>query len=349
MELVTHILLALLVGVIMNFAPCVAPVLALKLRALGDSKAPYVAGVLTSFMALATCSVVLGTGLSQMGFEPFRMALVVVCSLMAAQLWGVWELPSFGYRGTLGPFAQGCLTTALGTACSVPFLAPVMVYTLSCGVLETYLLFGAMGLGFCSPFIVPLPLKGIGRVFQGVWFERTCGVIMLVIAAWLASTLSVPYFLASLTMVLGFLFIYAKLFVNDTGIKQAGYLMVFLSLMMLLTVPFLPNETDEVDGATWTTEGPRMIFVTADWCINCKAVYPTLLNIDVGLAYREAGIDEIEVLDFTDRDPGIWELLVRLGGSPSVPLLWIVTDTKETVLMGLWTKKQVLQALEPPS
>lgn len=128
-------------GFLMNFTPCVLPVIGLKLKAFtGSSRWYYVAGVMCSFMVLATCSLLLGTGLSFMGFGHYRLTLCLVCFLF-----GVWHMPTFGVQGNLGSFGMGILTTALGSSCSVPFLAPAMAYTASCSVLETYLLFGALG------------------------------------------------------------------------------------------------------------------------------------------------------------------------------------------------------------
>ncbi len=346
---------ALLVGVIMTILPCTLPVIALKLRAFGQPKKKwsYIAGIMVSFTVLAACSVLLGTGLSHMGLETFRMTLTVLCSLMGAHLLGVWTMPSFGYKGMLGPFGTGCLTVALGTSCSVPFLAPVMVYCTQSGVLETFGLFWCIGVGFCWMFLVPLPIGRIAKGIGGVWFERVCGVVMMAVAAWLASTLSVPYFLASLMMVLGFMFLFAKRFKDsEWDFKGTGYSMITLGILIILPWGIFSENPDEpvIESTTsdWTTEGPRMIFITADWCMNCKPAYLTVDRVDVVMVMREAGIRHLEVLDFTKTPMDIRRLLVELSGSPSVPLLWIVTDQgKETVLSGLWSTRQVLKALEP--
>ena len=149
-------------------------------------------------------------------------------------------------------------------------------------------------------------------------------------------------------MVLGFLLIFGKLFVNTPEIRGVGYVLILLSLVTVIPLGIFPQNTDDtVIESSWTTEGPRMIFVTADWCLNCKAAYLTVDRVDVVMSMKEAGIDRVEVLDFTETPPEIRRLLIDLSGSPSVPLLWIMANGRETVLSGLWSTRQVLEALEP--
>ena len=334
----------------MNFMPCVAPVLLLKVRAFGQpgKRLPYLAGVMASFMGLATLSVTLGTGLSQMGLEPFRLTLGVVCGLMATHLLGWWHMPSFGVRGDWGPFGTGLLTVALGTSCSVPFLAPVMIYCGQAGLLETYLLFGALGVGFCGPFIVPIPIP---KLFRGDWslfFERACGVIMMLVAAWIFSTLNMTVATAGIVVVFCSV-IWVKI-LSKTGrlllVKIPMTIVLVGSIITSVAIISTDSPTIEPDQ-TWTTTGPRCIFFTADWCINCKAMYHTLdypgMSYDMALAGIDGGV---EVVDFTDQNSKIWAVLSGLVGSPSVPVLWIVRDDGvETILSGVWTVTDVRNAL----
>lgn len=80
--------LAVLAGILLNFMPCVLPVLGLKLMAAskGGGKLPYVLGVLTSFMILGTLAVFAGAGFSHMANPWYRVALALVCLLMGTRL-----------------------------------------------------------------------------------------------------------------------------------------------------------------------------------------------------------------------------------------------------------------------
>lgn len=346
-------LTALLAGFLMNFMPCVAPVLALKLRAFSNpgKRIPYLAGVMASFMVLAALSVTLGTGLSQMGLEPFRLTLGVVCGLMATHLLGLWHMPSLGVRGDWGPFGTGILTVALGTSCSVPFLAPVMIYCGQAGVLETFALFGALGVGFCGPFIVPLPVP---KLFRGDWslfFERGCGCVMSVVALWIFSTVSLEastYGMCLIFMVAALPEIWKNLAkLRHVKVASVALVATVATMAWVMMPVFVVHDETDTD-ITWTTTGPRCIFVTADWCINCPVAHRTLEYDGIEDDLRMAGIERVEVLDFTRQPPKIWSLLARLSGSPSVPVLWIVTDEEVvTVLTGLWTVGDVQAALQP--
>jgi thiol:disulfide interchange protein DsbD len=349
-------LTALLAGFLMNFMPCVAPVLALKLRAFGQpgKRIPYLAGVMASFMVLATLSVTLGTGLSQMGLEPFRLTLGVVCGLMATHLLGLWHMPSLGVRGDWGPFGTGILTVALGTSCSVPFLAPVMIYCGQAGVLETFGLFGALGVGFCGPFILPIPIP---KLFRGDWslfFERACGCIMCVVALWIFSTVSLGVSTYGLCLIFGLVCL-AKVWQNFDRLRHVMYFRWIVPVVTIILVAWgvtilTPSHTTETTP-TWTTTGPRCIFFTADWCINCKAAYQTVKYDGIEDDLRNAGIvGGVEVVDFTDQNLEISAKLVKLSGSPSVPVIWIIrSDGVETILTGLWFVSDVRDALVMPT
>lgn len=78
------VVIGAIAGLLMNFMPCVLPVLGLKLMAASKTggKLPYVLGVLFSFTVLATLAVVLGTGLSHMTSGWYRAILSLVCLFM---------------------------------------------------------------------------------------------------------------------------------------------------------------------------------------------------------------------------------------------------------------------------
>lgn len=351
MEMITILGIALLAGFLMNLMPCVLPVIGLKLRTLGQpgQKWPYVTGVLVSFMALATCSLLLGTGISQMGFGIYRATLVVVCFLMAAHLLNMWRMPSFGYSGNLGPFGTGLLTVALGSSCAVPFLAPAMAYTLTCGVIETYLVFLALGVGFCSPFLLPIPMTHFQKDIGGVWFERLCGLALGAVAVWIALTLRTDYLSATMLITGGALLVLSA---REWSIRvsRVGFVPLFLGLNLLLIACWYVPPVDDDDAAvtqTWPTSGPRAIFVTADWCLNCKVVKPMLSDITVIKELEYAGIDGFTIVDYTDRPDNVKsELFDKYMLSGDVPVLIIITDKgRKIILSGMWTKYILLKSL----
>ena len=345
-------------GLLMNFMPCVLPVIGLKLAAFqGGKRWHYVAGVMASFMVLATLSMALGTGLSQLGFSHYRVALSIICVLMACHLLGMWQVPSLGVGGNWGPFGMGCLTVALGSSCAVPFIAPVMAYSLSASPLEVYLLFGTLGVGFCSPFL--LPIRGIpGKLRHYVpVFERACGLGLLAVGGWLFSTLPErvlgPALLTTGSLLI--LLIFLRKFWPQVKLGKfwplvmclwlAGSLCLGMAGLYVASTSPLPDGADR-EVVQWPTDGPRIIFVTADWCMNCHMVYHTLKDSRVQEIIDEYDIPLV-ILDYTDRDPTIGKFLAQVkDGFRDVPVLLVEgVDGSVTVLTGLWTTGQVIQAL----
>ncbi|HEX4959494.1 MAG TPA: protein-disulfide reductase DsbD domain-containing protein, partial [Thermoanaerobaculia bacterium] len=142
-------LLAALGGLILNFMPCVLPVLSLKIFGLVRSAAhgraevtrgtlATAAGILVSFWALALAAIGARTAGAAVGWgvqfqrPGFVAFLAVVVVLFCLNLWGLFEitlpwklanLAGSGPReGMAGHFASGLFATLMATPCSAPFL-----------------------------------------------------------------------------------------------------------------------------------------------------------------------------------------------------------------------------------
>lgn len=339
--------LAVAAGFLMNFMPCVLPVLGLKLVAAvkGGGKGWYVLGVLFSFALLATGAVVLGTGLSHMAQPWFRVILSLVCMLMGLHFLGLWHLPyvslgKWGNRG--GSFGIGVTTVALGSSCSVPFLAPILVYAANHVWYETYLLFMSVGLGFASPFILPvyklLPKPGNWMV----WMERTCGIALLTAAGWLALTLvNGP--------LIGFLWLsfWSIVLIFQRDPWKTNVVSIVLAIVILWGMVATYNLVFPQQSAIPLnlTKTPGIVFVTADWCVNCPIAHAVVDSDEVTKALA-AIQGRLVVLDWTNGDAATTAFMVQYGVKPAVPFALVVdSNLKETVLSGIFTKQQVIEAL----
>ena len=192
---------AFLGGFILNFMPCVLPVLGLKILAFvqqaGESRGRvfmlnvwYSIGLISVFMVLAALAA--GVGLAagerygwgeQFTDVTFKITMTALVFVMALSFLGVWEIPIPGFVGTgrasdlqnkegpTGAFCKGVFTTILATPCSGPFLGPVFGYVLKQPPYMAYCIFGAVGLGMASPYLLigafpvagPVPAQA-GRV-----------------------------------------------------------------------------------------------------------------------------------------------------------------------------------------
>ncbi|MCH7943930.1 MAG: hypothetical protein IIB67_11970, partial [Proteobacteria bacterium] len=168
-DLLMIVALAFLGGLILNLMPCVLPVLSLKVVGViglrGASRAVVTgrflataAGILLSFMLLAAgvaglkaAGVAVGWGLQFQ--EPlFLVALIIVITLFACNLWDLFQIPLPSWLGDLGGgggeshgmaghFASGAFATLLATPCSAPFLGTAIGFALARGTAEIFAVF----------------------------------------------------------------------------------------------------------------------------------------------------------------------------------------------------------------
>lgn len=202
-EIWTKFCLAMLGGLILNFMPCVLPVIGLKVlgfvsEAGGDrSKSSlltltYAAGIISLILGLGLLSVLVraytgnayGWG-QQFSSIEFRVLITAFMFSLALSFLGVWEIPIPGFamsktstelsnrEGYLGAFFKGLITTILATPCSAPFLGGVFVVALSQPAWVVLLIFFGVGLGMSMPYLAvavqPSLLSFLPK--PGAWME----------------------------------------------------------------------------------------------------------------------------------------------------------------------------------
>jgi thiol:disulfide interchange protein DsbD len=210
--------LAFLGGLILNIMPCVLPVIALKvLGFVQQSKEDpgrvrqlgliYALGVLTSFLVLAglVIQVQQAGGSASWGMQmqnpQFRVALLVVVTLVALNLFGVFEVMLPGRatdaaaglaakQGAAGAFFHGVLATALATPCTAPFLAVALGFAFTQPPAVVLLMFASVAMGLAFPYVVLSWRPGWLRFLPkpGLWMNRfkvAMGFPMLATAVWL--------------------------------------------------------------------------------------------------------------------------------------------------------------------
>lgn len=205
-------------GLILNIMPCVLPVIALKIFAFvkeaGSSRqrirafgAVYALGVLFSFMVLA--AVVIGVKAAghrvgwgmQFGSPVFLISLMILVTLVASNLFGVFEVTLTGgaanaagelaaKSGLPGAFFNGLLATALATPCTAPILGTALGFAFAQPAGPMVLIFLFIGLGLAAPYLVlswnPAWLKYLPK--PGAWMEKfkvAMGFPMLATLCWL--------------------------------------------------------------------------------------------------------------------------------------------------------------------
>lgn len=223
LPLLTLLAIALLGGLILNFMPCVLPVLSLKIMSLvkqskkthtDHAKAGFFItglGILTSFLLLALLIVILKESGEAFGWgihfqnPHFLLFVFLVLIAFAASLWGVFEIDlpsglgtwliSHEGKGKIKDFLGGVFATLLATPCSAPFVGTALSFALSQNISIIFLVFLFLGLGFASPYflVACLPSRFIRLPKPGpwmVWIQKILGGFLALTALWIGWILS---------------------------------------------------------------------------------------------------------------------------------------------------------------
>lgn len=214
--------IALIGGFILNFMPCVLPVIGLKILSLveqaGESRAKaisfntvYVLGMLSVFWILAflISSKELGGWGSQFSSTLFNITFAGVVFAMALSYLEIWEitLPSFvGMQGSkleqkegwMGTFFKGAVTTILATPCSGPGLATALAWCADKPPSIIFLVFTFLGLGMGLPYIVVAIFPPLISFLPkpGPWmntFKQVMGFVLLGTVAFFLSYVELQY------------------------------------------------------------------------------------------------------------------------------------------------------------
>lgn len=213
--------IALLGGFILNFMPCVLPVIGLKILSLveqaGESRSRaftfnivYVSGMLCVFWILAFMSSFMNMGWGgQFSSGLFNITFAAVVFAMALSYLEIWEitLPSFvGMQsskleqrdGLMGTFFKGMVTTILATPCSGPGLATALAWCADKPASMTFLIFTFLGLGMGIPYILvaffPSMISFLPK--PGPWmntFKQLMGFVLLGTVAFFMSYINMEY------------------------------------------------------------------------------------------------------------------------------------------------------------
>ena len=210
--MLTAMLAAFAGGLILNFMPCVFPVISLKALSLlgqqGNAAETrkeglgFLLGVVVTMLALAGLLLALRAGGTAVGWgfqlqSPLVVAgLALVILLAAVNLLGVFEIGLTAQRagslqGGKGTFTRSALTGALSiivaTPCSAPFMAGAVGYALVQPTWVALLIFLMLALGFAAPFVLISLFPALAQRLPrpGAWMATLRrGLAFPMFAAW---------------------------------------------------------------------------------------------------------------------------------------------------------------------
>ena len=219
--LMVALLLALAGGALLNLMPCVFPVLSLKVmgfaghahdrRALLGGGLAYTAGVVLSFVALASLLLALRAGGEQLGWgfqlqSPAVVAtLAALFTLIGLNLAGVYELGSVlpsswaaarARHPMADSFLTGVLAVAVASPCTAPFMGASLGAAFTMPAWQALTVFAALGLGMALPYLLASAWPAVARLMPrpGVWmlhFKTLMAFPMFATVVWLVWVLGV--------------------------------------------------------------------------------------------------------------------------------------------------------------
>ena len=366
------VLLGFLGGLILNAMPCVLPVLSLKVfglmksaeggrRALTTGSLATAAGIILSFLLLAgaaigarAAGVAVGWGIQFQ--EPlFVGALAVVILLFTLNMWGLFEIHLPGTlakvgssgpsEGLAGHLVTGFFATLMATPCSAPFLGTALGFALTQDSGTTAAMFGAIGTGMASPYLLLAAFPAAGRVLPrpGPWmatFRVVMGFLLAATLVWLLFVMSglvsaprVAFFEIGLLAVALAIWLASRSQRGRPARRLAGVAAAALTVLAVSTVAggrsqagpstigvapedrLIAWEPFDRDRAEELSAMGSYVFVdvTADWCFTCK-VNETLFieTAEVAGAFEAHGVVAMRA-DWTRRDDSISSYLADFG------------------------------------
>jgi len=214
--IVGYFVMALIGGFILNFMPCVLPVISIKVLSFVQQAkesrlrvfllgTTFAFGIFASFLVLGSLII----GLEQQWGGLFQrpqvvIGLAMVVTAFALSLFGVFAFfpprvvnelgEKVQQEGYLSAFGMGLLATVLGTACTAPFLSAVVAIATQRSASVGMLIFAVAGFGMAFPYVLlaaqPAWLKFIPKA--GPWmktFEQVVGFVLLATVVWLLNPL----------------------------------------------------------------------------------------------------------------------------------------------------------------
>lgn len=215
------LLLAAVGGLLLNFTPCVLPVIPIKIMSLSQTAghrgktlllgAVMSLGVVAFWLSLGaviaytTAQIAAGqadaqgiTSTNQLFQKPwFTISVGVVIAVMAIGMCGLFSinLPQWVYRinpkhdSVAGSFGFGIMTAILSTPCTAPFMGAAAAWAATQSWVTTLLTFAAIGAGMALPYLVlsvsPALVKKMPRSGPASeLIKQVMGLFMLAAAAY---------------------------------------------------------------------------------------------------------------------------------------------------------------------
>ena len=265
---------AVIGGMILNFMPCVLPVLMLKIFGIINNRnygyrlhlIATICGIFSTFFLLGyltfwlkSIGVSFGMG-ANFQSPQFVIILCIIMVIFTSNLLGRFEiavpelisskLSSYRFKTAyISSFASGVIATIFATPCTAPFLGTAISFAMTAEFLQIMQIFTSIALGFSAPYILlliaPEMLNFLPR--PGPWmlqFKRVLALAMVCTILWLLSILNTQLGFRAMLGVLMLLALIKFIF-EQGGIKKSVRLLV--GIVLFIGAMYLPNMASQED------------------------------------------------------------------------------------------------------
>jgi thiol:disulfide interchange protein DsbD len=350
---------AFLGGMLLNFMPCVFPVLAIKLlgitqhsgnqRTMRLSAWAFSVGVLISFLLLGGLMLALRAAGSQMGWgfqlqSPWVVgALAFLFVVMGLNLSGLFEfghfvpssVASFQFANpATNSLWSGVFAVVIASPCTAPFMGASLGLAIGFPAWQALPIFGAMGLGMALPFLLVSISSGWLKFLPkpGAWmntFRHVMAIPMYATAIWLVWVLGLQT---------GWW---------DNTPEAAPTSVSAASNQDTATRPSIVWEAWSDDKVRTARQAGRPVFIdfTAAWCVTCQFNKKTTFA-DANLL-KDFAQKNVLLLraDWTRYDPAITKALNNLGRNGLPVYAWYAPGKEVLILSELPSVQEVQNAL----
>ncbi|MBR1604802.1 MAG: thioredoxin family protein [Alphaproteobacteria bacterium] len=320
-------LLAMLGGFILNFMPCVFPVLSLKILSLTEFGAKNqqaqkrsfilsILGILTSFLILSGILCLLklighnlGWGM-QFQNPLFITTMIFVILLFLAQLHGYIRLNILPLNYLSKPhashswnaFFSGILVVVMATPCTGPYLGTTIGFALSGTPFDIFAILMAVAIGLALPYFLLLLIPNLSVLIPhpGPWMQKLHWLMSLMLwltVLWLLSILKAQ---SSFTTCIGII----------------GCMLIFYALLRFYNR--CQNEIEKITTNTTIRQNAKRLMLIIYGFILTFILSIALIIGYIGFSHHHQTVQKqsIKQLDFTQIGQDVsngWNVLIKVN------------------------------------
>lgn len=295
----TIIIFAFLGGLILNFMPCVFPVLLLKIRLFSKNIIAMIGticGIYVSFILyiaiiaiLKISGELLGWGMhfQNIYFLKFTLIMFFLLTMLSfeiCQLTPALELRNNGKGEFLKNFFYGVIASIMAMPCSAPFLGTATLYALRGTVGELIIIFLVVAIGFSLPYILAIfisRLTCLNKLFNiSPIFKTVVNSSAIFGLFWILFLVSNHCSKIILVVYITILMISTVLFIRK---KAKIALLLLCSIFLINSSPDSRktrdniwivsediNEIHKMISEAISDNRIVILSISADWCLTCK-------------------------------------------------------------------------------